>query len=315
MNVLVALALLGAGLALVVVGAELFFDGVVHLARRLGISSFVLTVVLSGFEIENLAAGIVANANGLGSAAAGTFLGGTTFIALGVAGLGAMVSPIRADLRGRFLLWTAAAPLPVVLLGLDRRISRLDGALLLAWFVFVMAGTVGSERGMVRAEPEPGPAASDRLRRRRRSIPAARVLGGLALLAGGGELLGEGLRRTVAGLGVSATLLGNTVVAAGVEAEEVGRVVVPARRGRGDLAVANLAGTIVHFVALNAGVIALVRPLRLDDATVTLHLPAAAVATAVLCAALYRRQGLARAEGVGLLGLYAAYLVAAIAVA
>src|SRR5215213_10056492 len=80
-----ALLTLAGGIVLVVAGAELFFDGVLALANRLGVSGFVLTAVVSGFELENLAAGIAANARGLGGAAAGTFLGGTTFLALGVA--------------------------------------------------------------------------------------------------------------------------------------------------------------------------------------------------------------------------------------
>src|SRR5438067_1366756 len=68
------------------------------------------------------------------------------------------------------------------------------------------------------------------------SRPLLRLLAGLGLLTVGGDLLGRGLRDVVARFDVSGTLLGNTVVAASVEAEEVARVVVPARRARGDVA-------------------------------------------------------------------------------
>src|SRR3954470_7531376 len=98
MSELPALLTLVGGMPLAVLGAELFFDGVLAVAGRLGVSAFVLTAVVSGFELENLAAGIAANARGLGGAAAGTFLGGTTFLALGVAGVAALVAPIRARL-------------------------------------------------------------------------------------------------------------------------------------------------------------------------------------------------------------------------
>src|SRR5206468_9895243 len=60
-----ALLVFGGGIVLVVAGAELFFDGVLSVAARLRISAFVLTAVVSGFELENLAAGIAANARGL----------------------------------------------------------------------------------------------------------------------------------------------------------------------------------------------------------------------------------------------------------
>jgi Ca2+/Na+ antiporter len=54
----VGVLLLVVGLALVVGGAELFFDGLLASAARWGLSPFVLTVVVSGFELENLVAGI-----------------------------------------------------------------------------------------------------------------------------------------------------------------------------------------------------------------------------------------------------------------
>src|SRR3954462_1282998 len=123
-----ALLTLAGGIALVVLGAELFFDGVLAVAGRLGISAFVLTAVVSGFELENLAAGIAANARGLSGAAAGTFLGGTTFLALGVAGISAVVAPIRARIPAGALVWTVASPLPLVGFAADGRISRLEGA-------------------------------------------------------------------------------------------------------------------------------------------------------------------------------------------
>ena len=59
---------------------------------------------------ENLATGIAANAKGLPGAAAGTFLGGVTFLALGVAGLGALIAPIRVELPTRFAVWTIQSP-------------------------------------------------------------------------------------------------------------------------------------------------------------------------------------------------------------
>lgn len=104
---------------------------------------------------------------------------------------------------------------------------------------------------------------------------------------------------------MSETLLGNTVIAASVEAEEIARVAVPAKRQRGDLAVANLVGTLVHFVAFNAGMIALVESLTLDDATVELHLPVTAGSVLVLCALLATRRAITRP----------AYIAAAIPVA
>jgi cation:H+ antiporter len=291
------------GVVLVVAGAELFFEGLLAAAARFGISAFALTVLVSGFELENLAAGIAANAKGLENAAAGTFLGGTTFLALAVAGLGAVAAPLRVRLPWSVLAVTAAAPLPTLLLGLDGTISRLDGGLLLAWFALAMASLWHSGRGLVGGEPAA-----------RKRFAVLRVLVGLAVLTAAGEMLGEGIKRVVARFGVSETLLGNTAVAASVEAEEVARVAAPARRGRADVAVGNVVGTIVHFIAFNAAVIALVRPLDLDSDSRRLHLPVAAAAPVLLAALLAWRGGISRRAGWLLLAAYAAYVAASIAV-
>lgn len=300
MRTVVDLGLLVVGLALVVGGAETLFKGLLAAAGRFGISAFVLTVVLSGFELENLAAGIAANVKGLPGAAAGTFLGATTFLALGVAGLGALISPFRTRPPAALLAWTAAAPLPLLVLSLDGRLSRLDGAVLMGWFAVALVGVARSHSGTV--EERTG----------RSGHPLARVAAGLVLVGVGGDLLGEGIRRVVSRFGLSQTLLGNTALAAAVEAEELGRVVVPARRGRSDLAVANIAGTLVHFTSFNAAVIALVRPLALDHATLVLHLPVAVGATVLMCLALAVGRGLGRAGGAALATLYVAYVVVAV---
>jgi cation:H+ antiporter len=297
-SALVALVLLAAGIVLVVAGAELLLDGLLAAAARIGWTPFALTVVLSGAELENVAAGVAADLKGLDGAAAGTFLGGATFLALGVAGVGAAISPLQARLPRAALLWTALSPAPLVLLSLDGRLSRIDGTVLLAWFAVAIYGLARAAPEVVDEEhPKRG---------------VWRLFAGIVLLAGAGELLGEGVRRTADRLSISDTLLGNTVIAASVEAEEVGRVAVPARRGRGDLALANVLGTIVHFVALNAGIIALVRPLDLDHDTLALHLPVAALAPPLLCL-LLTRGGLGRALGGALLALYAFYVAAAVA--
>src|SRR2546430_11897181 len=108
------LAGLAGGIALVSGAVEMLVDGLLGVGWAVGIAPFVLTVALSGFETENLAAGIAANAKGLPGAAAGTFLGGVTFLALGVAGIGGVIVPMRAQLPPRFTLWTAVAPLPLL---------------------------------------------------------------------------------------------------------------------------------------------------------------------------------------------------------
>lgn len=299
----VGLAALAGAIVLVIWAADLLVDGLLGVGRALRIAPFVLTVVLSGFETENLVAGIAANAKGLPGAAAGTFLGGVTFLAFAVAGLGGLIAPMRVVLPPRFALWIAAAPLPLLVLAEDGHISRLDGAVLVGWWVVSLVGLAVSGRDLLADD------SAEQVSR-----PGLRLLAGLGILTGGGWLLGEGLKSTVRHLGISATLLGNTAVAASVEAEEVARVAVPARRGRPELALGTIGGTIVHFAGLNAGVIALVKPLNLDNDTTHFYLPVAAISPAILAGVLLLRKRLGRVEGAVLVALYVVYVGVAVAI-
>jgi len=296
------LAALVIGVVLVVGAADVFVDGLLGVGRRLGVAPFILVVALSGFETENLAAGIAINAKGLPEAAAGTFLGGVTFLALGVAGIGGLIAPMAVELPRRFAVWTTLAPVPLLAFAIDGELSRIEGGALVVWFAVALTGAARAGRKLLAAEED-----GERVRH-----PVARLIGGLAVLTGGGLVLGEGLRTVVRHLGIAPALLGNTALAATVEAEELARVAVPARRGRPELALGNIAGTIIHFATLNAGVVALVKPLTLGRATTHLYLPAAAASPAILAATLLVRGRLGRPEGAGLLALYVAYVAAAI---
>jgi cation:H+ antiporter len=303
---LVAVGLLAGGITLVIIGAEAFFDGLLSIAGRVRVSAFFLTVLVSGLEVENIAAGLAANLAGFPGAGAGTFLGGTTFIALAVAGVGAILVPYRVRLSPSFLWWTALAGAPLLLLARDRTLSRVDGVILITFFCVAMFSLHRTTGALDDGHTDGGGDAE------RKRHPWGWLLGGLAALTVGGELLGNGLHAVVSRFGVSATLLGNTAIAALTEAEEIGRIAVPARRGRPDMAAANIGGTAIHFLTLNAGILAVVSPLPLDDATMLLHLPVAVGAPAVLCLILLLRGGLGRLEGLLLSALYAAYIAAAV---
>jgi hypothetical protein len=81
----------------------------------------------------------------------------------------------------------------------------------------------------------------------------------------------------VMGFWISQSLRGNTAIAAAVAREEVDRVAVPARHGRGD--------------------VALVRPIRRSRSLANLHLRVARASALVLAALTARRRGLGGLEG------------------
>ena len=83
---------------------------------------------------------------------------------------------------------------------------------------------------------------------------------------------------------------------------------------RGQLGLGNVSGTVVHFAAFNAGIIALVKPLTLGPETTRFYLPVAIASPAILAGVLVVRKQLGRIEGAALTALYVAYVAVAIAI-
>jgi len=81
---------------------------------------------------------------------------------------------------------------------------------------------------------------------------------------------------------------------------------VPARAGHPDVSAGNLIGTVLYFVLLNLGLIALAAPVEVSALTRTLDWPFLVGSTWLATLFLWRG-GVSRAQGGILLVLYAGY--------
>lgn len=184
----------------------------------------------------------------------------------------------------------------------DGRLTRIDGAVLLATFVPLVAAVVlwRPERPDATDERPPRP-----------DHVAASVAAGLAGLVVGAELLVFGTQRIVTELDVSETVFGLLVVAAAVSFEEVVLEALPAFRGFPELSVGNALGTLVFLLTGSLGLIVLAGPLDVPSAVTAYHLPALAVSV-LLAGGVLARGRLGRLEGGVLVAAYAAYVAGAL---
>jgi cation:H+ antiporter len=89
-------------------------------------------------------------------------------------------------------------------------------------------------------------------------------VGGLIVLGAGGECLIQGAARLARQLGISALVVGLTIVAFGTSAPEIAVSMHAAHRGQDDIAVANVVGSCIMNILIVLGIAALVRPLRVS---------------------------------------------------
>lgn len=137
----VQLALIGGGLALLVLGANWLVDAAVSFARALGLSEMVigLTIVAAGTSMPEVATSLVATLRGERDIAVGNVIGSNTFNLLGVLGLSSLVAPHALPVPPAMLnfdllvmIGVALACLPIFFTG--HVIARWEGALFLAYF-------------------------------------------------------------------------------------------------------------------------------------------------------------------------------------
>ncbi|CAM5281330.1 calcium/sodium antiporter [Thauera mechernichensis] len=145
----VQIALVGVGLAMLVVGADWLVDSAVAFARAFGVSDLVigLTVVAVGTSMPEIATSIVAAMRGQRDIAVGNVVGSNVFNILAVLGVTGIVSgaglPVSEAARN-FDLWVmlavAFACLPIMITG--REIARWEGGVFLAYYAAYTAWLV-----------------------------------------------------------------------------------------------------------------------------------------------------------------------------
>lgn len=317
---MVTVLLLLVGFALIIAGAHYFTEGASSLAKRFGISEFIvgMTVVAIGTSMPELVVSALSSVKGSSDMAVGNVVGSNMFNVLVILAISVIVAPIpltrnimRKDLP--FLVLASATCLVVaadpVLDGADHGyISRSEGILLLGFFVIFMAYTIFSaqQTGKISITEK-----KKRVIARRKNIWLVlfMIVGGCAALIFGAELFLDSSVTIARSLGVSEAVIAVTLVAAGTSMPELAASVVAAVKKNTDIALGNIVGSNIANIFLVLGTSATLSPLTMGDIIPGDMVALIAVAVLLfLCAFTFRKNQIDRKEGVIFLLLYVAYV-------
>ena len=292
MSLFTGAVLFGLGLGLVLFFAERLVDSTVGVSHRLGVSTFLISVVFIGFDPENLAVGAVASYEATAGIALGTIVG-AAMVALALAfGITALIVPLDFERAPRrILVLPVGAVALVTLLALDGMLSRIDGAILLVGYVGAVALLLRWERQDIHVAPTEAVETEVEVDEEAGLIRSVGwFVASLAGIVGGSELLVRGARPIVEALGWTETTFGMTLLALLVSVEEVARELPAALKGRPDISYGNVLGSALAFFGFNAGVIALVRPVPVDPVTQHFYLPVCAGTVLLIALLMWRRR-------------------------
>ncbi len=247
MNLLLFLA----GLAALVVGANLLVRGASKLALSFGISPLVvgLTVVAFGTSAPEMAVSVGAVLNGQTDIALGNVVGSNVFNVLFILGVSALIIPlvVNVQLIRQEVPIMIGVSLLLLVLAQDGRLGLIDGALLFGLLIAYTAFLVIQSRSETKA-------AQDEYAQENKAaeagawdakLPAqiALIVAGLAALVFGSEWLVTASVAFAKAMGVSDIVIGLTIVAAGTSMPEVAASITAAIKGERDIAVGNVVGS------------------------------------------------------------------------
>lgn len=295
--------LLVVGFVLLIKGADFFVEASSSIAKTLRVPSIIigLTIVAFGTSMPELAVSTTASLAGNNEIAVGNVIGSNIFNLLVVLGACGAIRPFAVQLRWDYAASVGVAAALFFMIVGDHFVSRPEAIILLVLFVIFVAMTV-RDALINRTEEE----------EEYKSITPLRcviyIVGGLAAIVCGGELVVECAKEIALALGMSQTLVGLTVVALGTSLPELVTSVVASRKGENGLALGNVIGSNIFNILMVLGASAAVKPVAVNGLAVVdaACLIVFSLITWLLCRSKLR---ISRMEGLIMLGMYTVYLI------
>jgi cation:H+ antiporter len=299
-----AVGLFVLGLVLLALGGDSIVKGASGLAQRLGASPFMAGLVLVSFgtSLPELAVNLQAILRGQGALALGNAVGSNIVnfgLTLGGAALAAPLL-VRWRVLSPLLLVLLAGTLGLIVLGLDGKLSRIEGLALLLAFVAVLAYAMARTR---RESPQLHDSIAAFAQTRtdlglnalRLAISAVLLYFGSKLVVGSSPAIGEAM-------GLTPLVTGLLPVAIGTALPELAAAIVAARRGHGDIVVGHVIGSsLFNLLVVVAGMGIIDGALPLPASFVRFELPAAGVFALMMIPMLRGDLRISRNEGAAML--------------
>lgn len=304
--------ILAAGLVLILLGANYLVDGASSVAKKFGLSEFIIgvTIVGIGTSAPEMVVSILSALQGKADMAIGNVVGSNIFNTFMILGVTALIAPLtitKDNLKKDIPLNIVVTAL-LILLGMnltifgvgEDKICRMDGALMLGIFVWYLwssfrNGKTDDEDSDIKIYPM--------------WIATVMIIGGLAGLVFGGRLFVNSATEIAKAMGVSDKFIAITIMAAGTSMPELATCVVAALKGRGQLALGNILGSNISNILLILGVSSIITPLSMKGITVV-DMGALLIASIFIFLSVYlfKKKQLDRIEAALLLLMEAGYM-------
>ena len=303
------------GLVMILVGSDWLVDGASGVARKYGISEFVIgmTIVGIGTSMPELVSSAISAIGGHGDMALGNVTGSNICNVLLILGVTALISPIgytKSNIRKDIPLALAVSLFLLLVLyngfglfGGVPGISRADALYLLLFFVIFMIDSFKSGKQEA-AEEE-----NEEVKPMPVGKAVVLIVLGLAGLVFGGRIFVDHTVNIAEQFHVSEAFISITLMAVGTSLPELATCVVAAMKGKNQLALGNVIGSNIFNILLIIGASGLISPFEIQSiSAVDMAMVVVAVVMLWMAALTFKKRELDRIEGAIFLLCYIGYI-------
>lgn len=259
----IQIILLVVGFILLIKGADWMVDGASALAKKYHISDLAigLTIVAFGTSAPELVVNAFANFNGHQGIIFGNIIGSNNFNLFAILGIAGLISPLIVQSSTVWKEIPLSLLAVIILYFLTNEIlsdgpevlSRMDGLFLLVLFLgFLYYVFRQFKSDPIQQKIETKPLSTPKI--------WLYIIIGLAGLVAGGNLVVTNAVSMATAMGVSETVIGLTIVAAGTSLPELATSVVAALKKNNDIAVGNVIGSNIFNLFFILGITSMIRP-------------------------------------------------------
>ena len=301
--IILELFLLALGFSMLVKGADWFVDGISGMVRKLGIPQLVvgLTIVAMGTSAPEAAVSITAALKNNAGIAIGNVIGSNILNILIILGVTAVITTVAIQKSTLYveIPYMLVVTIVLILMGLDGKVSRIEGILLWGMFLIYLA--------YLYYLAKKGKEEKEKVEESIWKLIVSAILGG-AIVVWGSDITVDAATKIAQILGMSERFIGLTIVALGTSLPELVTSVTAARKGNADIAIGNIVGSNIFNILFVIGTAALIIPVPyttgfLMDGVIAI------MAGVLLWIAVFWKMELRRSWGIVMLAAYAAYFV------
>jgi len=264
--VAINLVLIIVGFVLLIKGADFLVNGASSLAKKFNISELAigLTVVAMGTSAPELVVNIIAGLGGHNDAVFGNIIGSNIFNMFLILGVAGTIYPlyVQNDTVWKEIPFSLFATLAFYFMVNDQLFFDAELSILSQWdAIILLVLFLGFLLYVFLNMKETSETEIDDMEVTSNTKTTLMIMGGMAGLVYGGDLIVDNAISVAQIFQVSEKLIGLTILAAGTSLPELATSAVAAFQKKSDIAVGNIIGSNIFNVLLVLGVSALLQPL------------------------------------------------------